>query len=240
MGIGGACEAAGILALTNVFHHRVEVGLRSYQSHASAPRPSPPMLRAFTIVKLSLIERTTRPCLELLHDLSRREIRDRHDDVDVLRAAVDGMQIPAPKTADSCDGDFDGAAFRIRQRDARRLQTPGDRSPEAVLGSPLAATGIGPAAWVARKPRSVGCPREEERDRIGADDRSGVGSHATSVRAYTLACQAEIGAGVGRDRSAYVVTLPAGRDRTAYAVTLPEAAIGAPTRLRFLRPRSER
>ena len=218
MGIGGSCEPAGILALANVSHRRVEVGLRPYQSHASAPRPSSRLPRPLATFGLPGVERTTRPGLELLHDLSRREIRGRHHGVDVLRAAVDGMQTPAPKTADSCDGDFDGAAFRIRQRDARRLQTQGDRSPEAVLGSPLAATRIGPAACVARKPRSVCCPREEERDRIGADDRSGFGSHAGSVRVYTLACQAEIGAGVGRDRNAYAVTLPAEGDRSGYAV----------------------
>jgi hypothetical protein len=209
MGIGGVCEPAGILELANVVHDRVEVGLRSDQSHASAPRPSPLRPRALAIVGLPGVERTTRPGLKLLHDLSGREIRTRHHGVDVLRAAVDGMEAPTPKTAGRCDGDFDGAAFRIRQRDARRLQTPGDRSPEAVLWSPLATTRIGPAARVARKPRSVGCPCEEERQHIGADDRSGFGSHGVCVRTYTHRCQVDVNAEL--------------------------AAIGALTRLRFLR-----
>jgi hypothetical protein len=201
-------KARGILELANVFHDRVEVGFPSHQAHASAPRPLSSMPWPATIFGLMRVERATGPRLELLHDLSRCAIWSRHHGVDMLHSATDGMEAPAATPADRCNGDFHGPTVGARQRDCRRLQAPGDRSPEAVRWSPVVATRIRPAPFIASKPRSVGRPREEERQRIGADDRSRFGSHAMSVRAYTFGCKP---------------MRPVGRDRTAYAVTLPEA-----------------
>jgi len=208
MGTWLSDEAAGILALTHVSHHRVEVGLRPHESHASAPRPPPSTRLLMEAFGPPRVECSTRPRLELLHHLSRRVSRRRHHGVDVLHSAVDGVRAPSPEAADCCDAVLDRNAISRRQRDTRPRQTPGDRSPEAFRRRSMAAARIGPAAFITGKPRSVGRPREKERDRIGADDGSRGRFHERSVPTYTIQCQAGVGAGFGRDRTAYAVTLP--------------------------------
>ena len=208
MGTWLSDEAAGILALANVSHHRVEVGLRPHESHASAPRPPPSTRLLMEAFGPPRVECSTRPRLELLHHLSRRVSRRRHHGVDVLHSAVDGVRAPSPEAADCCDAVLDRNAISRRQCDTRPRQTPSDRGPQTVRRSPMEAARIGPAAFIAGKPRSVGRPCQKERDRVGSDDGSRVGLHDGSVQMCTHLCQAGIGAGFGRDRTAYAVTLP--------------------------------
>src|SRR5262249_16941761 len=102
------------------------------------------------------------------------------DNMHVLGAAVDDVQVPAADGTMFGDDFLDKAAL-LRVEHARFfLQEGPGRGLKPRVRWPELSPFLDPTALIAGKPRTVGCPRQEVRQRVGHRDVPRIGTHRAS------------------------------------------------------------
>jgi len=91
----------------------------------------------------------------------------------VRRTTTGGQQMPASKATVFADALFDLVAVSGAKNDRLALQACCGNPPQSRVRHADCPAMISPTAGIAGEPRTVGRPREEERQRVVADDGTG-------------------------------------------------------------------
>ena len=126
-----------------------------------------------------LLQAPRGPGFQIGTDLLRPRIPGGDDGVDVIRAAVDRMKVPAAVLAGLGDLSFDGDSLLFAQTTRILGHSRGSFYLEHGVGKLPTMLVLHPPPGIARQPRAVGHPRQEEGDRIV---HLGRGLHGTPTR----------------------------------------------------------
>src|SRR5262249_28159319 len=125
---------------------------------------------------LKLFQAPGTPRLELVADDLGTSLGG-DDDMHVVGAAADDMQVPAANGAMFGDRRFDEVALLAVEGARLFLQERAGGGLESWVGWPELSRLLDPAARIARQPGTLGGPRQEVCERLRHRDVAGVGTH---------------------------------------------------------------
>jgi len=182
-----ASRSRSVLAFHDVLDDPLQTAFVKDQTRAATSRP------AAAVRQPCGRERSTGPSLELFENELRLRVGGRHDHMHVLDAALAGVDHPTASAAGHIDRIPYATTLGGRQCQRGIGHRPHDRGVENLIGWTKITAAFHPAAWIPRKPRSVGCPRQEVRDRARVANAADVIRHNRSVRANSHTVEGQDG-----------------------------------------------